>query len=238
MRRANSSASGSAYGRRSPGARPDVAPQPTLRTERLLLRAFRPEDAAVVQRLAGEREVADTTLTIPHPYRDGMAETWIATHAEAWERQERLTLAITAEALGVIGAISLHLRPVHRRAELGYWVGRPFWNCGYATEAARAVIAFGFEALGLSLPYSSTMAAEDEEKARSAAESAEAVVHAIHRQLLPRTIMSRQAFENAIAVVAATGGSTNAVLHLLAIAKEAGVDLALPDFGDSMHASN
>jgi len=132
-----------------------VAPQPTLRTERLLLRAFRPEDAAVVQRLAGEREVADTTLTIPHPYRDGMAETWIATHAEAWERQERLTLAITAEALGVIGAISLHLRPVHRRAELGYWVGRPFWNCGYATEAARAVIAFGFEALGLSRIHAS-----------------------------------------------------------------------------------
>ncbi len=132
-----------------------MRPQPELETERLLLRAFRPEDAAVVQRLAGEREVADTTLTIPHPYLDGMAESWIATHAEAWERQERLTLAMTAAQLGVIGAISLHLRPVHRRAELGYWVGRPFWNRGFATEAARAVIAFGFEALGLNRIHAS-----------------------------------------------------------------------------------
>jgi len=71
----------------------------------------------VVQRLAGAREVADTTLTIPHPYLDGMAESWIAAQAGEWERQERLTLAITAEALGVIGAIGLHLRLVHRRAE-------------------------------------------------------------------------------------------------------------------------
>jgi len=102
-----------------------------------------------VQRLAGTREIADTTLTIPHPYLDGMAESWIGTHGDAWDRQERATLAITTEAGGVIGAISLHLKQAHRRAELGYWVGRPFWNHGYATEAARAVIAFGFSALGL-----------------------------------------------------------------------------------------
>jgi dihydroxy-acid dehydratase len=86
------------------------------------------------------------------------------------------------------------------------------------------------EAMGMSLPYSSTMAAEDEEKARSAAESAEAVVRAIHQHLLPRTIMTRQAFENAIAVVMAVGGSTNAILHLLAIAHAAEVPLAIDDF--------
>jgi ribosomal-protein-alanine N-acetyltransferase len=126
-----------------------VKSQPVLRTERLFLRLFGLEDAALVQRLAGAREIADTALTIPHPYLDGMAESWIGTHADAWDWQERATLAITTEVDGVIGAISLHLEPDHRRAELGYWVGRPFWNRGYATEAARAVIAFGFDALAL-----------------------------------------------------------------------------------------
>ena len=77
----------------------------------------------------------------------------------------------------------------------------------------------------MSLPYSSTMAAEDAEKADSAAKSAEAVVNAVHHQLLPRQIMTRKAFENAIAVVMAVGGSTNAVLHLLAIAHAAEVPL-------------
>ena len=59
-----------------------------------------------MQQLAGAREVADTTLTIPHPYVDGMAEAWIGTHVDAWERQERVTFAITSEADGVVGAIT------------------------------------------------------------------------------------------------------------------------------------
>ena len=86
------------------------------------------------------------------------------------------------------------------------------------------------EAMGMSLPYSSTMAAEDAEKAESAAQSAAALVEAIRRDLRPRQIMTRQAFENAIAVTMAIGGSTNAVLHLLAIARAAGVPLVLDDF--------
>ncbi|HXF95766.1 MAG TPA: GNAT family N-acetyltransferase, partial [Gemmatimonadales bacterium] len=125
------------------------SPQPTLSTERLLLRPFRLDDAPAVERLAGAREIADTTLTIPHPYLDGMAEQWIATHEEAWERRERVIFAMTSEAHGVIGAIGLELALAHRRAELGYWVGRPFWNRGYASEAVPAVIAFGFETLSL-----------------------------------------------------------------------------------------
>ena len=133
----------------------DRPPQPTLRTERLLLRPFRLEDASAVQQLAGAREVADTTLSIPHPYLDGMAEAWIGTHVDAWERQKRVTFAITSEADGVVGAIALSLTLAHRRAELGYWVGQPFWNRGYATEAARAVLTFGFEALGLNRIHAS-----------------------------------------------------------------------------------
>src|SRR5207302_7796055 len=86
------------------------------------------------------------------------------------------------------------------------------------------------EALGMSLPYSSTMSAEDEEKKESAAESARVLANAISRQLLPRDIITRKAFENAIAVVMAIGGSTNAVLHLLAIARAARVPLVLEDF--------
>ena len=87
-----------------------------------------------------------------------------------------------------------------------------------------------FEAMGMSLPGSSTMAAEDAEKAESAARSGEVLVDAVRRQLLPRQILTRQAFENAIAVAMAIGGSTNAVLHLLAIAHSAGVPLQLDDF--------
>jgi dihydroxy-acid dehydratase len=87
-----------------------------------------------------------------------------------------------------------------------------------------------FEAMGMSLPYSSTMAAEDEEKAASAGRSAAVLVEAIRRRILPRQILTRKAFENGIAVAMAIGGSTNAVLHLLAIARAAGVPLALDDF--------
>ena len=87
-----------------------------------------------------------------------------------------------------------------------------------------------FEALGMSLPGSSTMAAPDPEKADSAAESARVLTDAIHRRALPRDIMTKAAFENAIAVVMAVGGSTNAVLHLLAIAREAKVDLQIDEF--------
>jgi dihydroxy-acid dehydratase len=86
------------------------------------------------------------------------------------------------------------------------------------------------EAMGLSLPFSSTMAAEDQEKADSAAASAKVLAVAIEKQILPREILTRQAFENAIAVVMAVGGSTNAVLHLLAIAHAAGVALTIDDF--------
>jgi dihydroxy-acid dehydratase len=87
-----------------------------------------------------------------------------------------------------------------------------------------------FEAMGMSLPRSSTMAAEDSEKADSAARSGEVLVEAVRRGLRPRAILTRQAFENAIAVAMALGGSTNAVLHLLAIGHSAGVPLALDDF--------
>ncbi|WP_349255293.1 dihydroxy-acid dehydratase [Spectribacter hydrogenoxidans] len=87
-----------------------------------------------------------------------------------------------------------------------------------------------FETMGMSLPYSSTMAAEDDEKGESAAASARALIEAIEQNIRPRDLLTRQAFENAIAVIMALGGSTNAVLHLLAIAHAAEVDLSIDDF--------
>ncbi len=87
-----------------------------------------------------------------------------------------------------------------------------------------------FEAMGMSLPYSSTMAAEDAEKAESAEKSAHILVEAIRKQILPSQILTRKAFENGIAVIMAIGGSTNAVLHLLAIARTIGVELNIDDF--------
>lgn len=87
-----------------------------------------------------------------------------------------------------------------------------------------------FEAMGMSLPYSSTMAAEDQEKRASAARSAEVLVDAIRKQIRPRDIITRKSIENAIAVIMAVGGSTNAVLHFLAIAHAAEVELNIDDF--------
>ncbi len=124
--------------------------QPELRTERLLLRPFIPQDAATVQQLARDRAIADTTLNIPHPYPDDLAAKWISAHAPRFRDGRGAIFAITLLADGsLVGSIGLVTHPTHNRAELGYWMGRPYWNQGYTTEAARAIIRYGFEDLGL-----------------------------------------------------------------------------------------
>ena len=124
-------------------------PLPILETARLVLRGFSLADANRVQHLAGSRDVATTTINLPHPYEDGVAEAWIQGHAGAWEDRARLTLAITTGRDGVVGAISMQIVPDHRRGELGYWIGEPYWGQGFATEAAGAIVRYGFEMLGL-----------------------------------------------------------------------------------------
>ncbi len=136
-----------------------------------------------------------------------------------------LTVVSVFEAVGEFSAGRIdaaELLEVERRACPGAG------SCGGMFTAN--TMSSAFEAMGLSLPYSSTMAAEDAEKAESAAGSAQALVAAIGRDLRPRQILTRKAFDNAIAVTMAIGGSTNAVLHLLAIARAAGVPLTLDDF--------
>ncbi|MBI3887408.1 MAG: GNAT family N-acetyltransferase [Opitutae bacterium] len=138
---------------------PYPAQPPLIETPRLRLRPFLPADGPFVQRLAGVREVADTALHIPHPYPDGAAEAWINTHATRWAAHEELVLAITLPDGGhLVGAVGLVLEPQHDRAELGYWVGVPFWRRGFATEAAGGLVDFGFKVLGLNRVQAQHMA--------------------------------------------------------------------------------
>lgn len=124
--------------------------QPELRTARLLLRPFRPADADAIQVLAADREIAMDTVNVPHPYEREHAVEWIAAHAGQLEREEAVTYAITqAEDRTLLGAVALILDPPHDSAELGYWIGKPYWGRGYATEAGRAVVGWAFDALAL-----------------------------------------------------------------------------------------
>lgn len=136
-----------------------------------------------------------------------------------------LTVVSAFEAVGEYSAGKLseeNLLAVERNACPGAG------SCGGMFTAN--TMSSAFEAMGMSLMYSSTMAAEDAEKADSAEKSAATLVNAIRQQILPSQILTRQAFENAIAVIMAVGGSTNSVLHLLAIAHAIGVELVIDDF--------
>lgn len=128
--------------------------QPKLRTERLLLRPFTPQDAPNVQKLAGSKAIAVTTLHIPHPYPDGLAERWISTHAPRFRDGRGAIFAITLPEDGqAIGSIGLVIVPDFQRAEMGYWLGQPYWGRGLTTEAARELLRYGFAELGLNRIY-------------------------------------------------------------------------------------
>ena len=123
---------------------------PPLLTERLLLRSLTLEDAPDIQRLVGEYDVAATLYDVPHPYEDGMAEEWIRSCSEKLEKNKALNFAITLRTdQNFIGAIEIRLDPEMESGELGFWIGKPYWGCGYCTEAAKAVVAYGFEVLKL-----------------------------------------------------------------------------------------
>lgn len=138
---------------------------------------------------------------------------------------EDLTIVSAFEAVGqyCAGKISHdRLIGIERNACPG------FGSCGGMFTAN--TMSAAIEAMGLALPFSSTMSAEDDEIVFNAGASAEALVHAVQQQILPRQLLTKKAFENAITVVMAVGGSTNAVLHLPAIAHAAQVELTLDDF--------
>ena len=136
-----------------------MAEQPQLLTRRLVIRPFDLTDADDVRRLAGEWEIADTTLNIPHPYEEGMAEEWIGTHKEGFDAGRLCNWALTLrDSDDLVGAVGLVTTRRFDHAELGYWVGKPYWGQGYCTEAARAVLEYGFTRLGLYRIHASHMA--------------------------------------------------------------------------------
>lgn len=132
---------------------------PRLSTPRLILRPFEPGDSETVERLANDREIAANTRGIEYPYPKGAASTWIDTHEGLWLTGKGVVFAICnrGQAEGVancpegalLGAMLLNLDSADHRGELGYWLGRAWWNLGIASEAARAVLQFGFDQLGL-----------------------------------------------------------------------------------------
>lgn len=127
---------------------------PRLGTARLELRAFTQRDAPAVRRLAGEWSVARTLLSVPHPYEEGVAEEWISGHRDEFERGEGVNFAIVLrEKNELCGACGLIINARDANAELGYWIGAPYWGRGYATEAAREIVRYGFEDLWLHRVY-------------------------------------------------------------------------------------
>jgi RimJ/RimL family protein N-acetyltransferase len=119
---------------------------PTLETERLRIRPYDNDDIPELLPLVGAREVAATTLRIAHPYTEQDARAFF----ELAKEPDKLWLAITLRSDGrQIGGIGLRLEPQNQHAELGYWLGVAYWGKGYATEAAREVLRYGFEDLRL-----------------------------------------------------------------------------------------
>jgi [ribosomal protein S5]-alanine N-acetyltransferase len=124
----------------------------SLETARLMLREFSESDIAELVPLIGAPEVAATTLRIPHPYEEKHAREFLA----SGPKENELRLAIRLRSNGrLCGGMGLHPEMQHRRAEIGYWIGVPFWGNGYATEAAREVVRYGFERLNLNRIFAS-----------------------------------------------------------------------------------
>lgn len=125
--------------------------QPVIRTSRLVLRPFTIADADSVERLAGDSRVAEPTAAIPHPYPQGAAAIWIATHPAGFETGERVVFAIAdRDSDQVMGAINLiDFSEQHARCELGYWVAYKHWSKGVCTEAAKAMVDYARSTFGV-----------------------------------------------------------------------------------------
>jgi len=132
---------------------------PSLQTVRLILRPYSLSDVPDLVRLVGAREVAATTLRIPHPYRESDAVDFIASCQPDADLGLSSRFAITLREGGQLsGGVGLRIDHAHHNAELGYWLGVPYWGQGYATEAAAAVVGYGFDTLGLHRIYASHFA--------------------------------------------------------------------------------
>lgn len=136
---------------------------PTLHTERLTLGPVELEEADRVSELAGEEAIARNTESIPHPYPEGEAGRVIGKIREDVEAGRAAVFAVRLAEDGagerrLIGMMGLHPEPEHERAGMGYWIGRPYWGRGYATEAGREVLRWGFEEAELRRIYAESFA--------------------------------------------------------------------------------
>lgn len=120
---------------------------PRIETERLILSELKEEDLPLVTEYLQDKEFAEYTSNIPSPYRKEDAEFWLKLTKEAFESQKGFTFAIRTKYEKIIGAIGLHDEGSDK-AEMGYWLAKSFWNKGYVTEAAKAMVDFGFNELG------------------------------------------------------------------------------------------
>lgn len=130
--------------------------QPSLQTERLRLRPFVADDAATVSRLAGTREIASATTSIPHPYSLTAAKTWIASLPHLFRSGSAVHFAACSiETKDLLGCFALkNIDNVNTHAEFECWLGEPWQSQGFATEAAGKVLTFGFQQLKLHRIYS------------------------------------------------------------------------------------
>ena len=139
--------------------RQKVKAHPRLETDRLRLRPFVAEDAPLLAELAGAREIADTMISIPHPFSIAAARMAIAANAAGFQSGRSVHFAIESKGAAHLEGCA-ELRDIdteHYQAELSFWIGKPAWGHGYASEAARAVVRFGFEDLCLNRIYANHM---------------------------------------------------------------------------------
>lgn len=125
---------------------------PIIETERLILSQLEEKDIPFITEYLQHRIYSDLTSNIPYPYTENDAIFWLKMSKEAFENEIGYTFGIRNKEEELIGAIGLHDRD-DDKAELGYWIGIPYWNKGYVTEAGRAIVDFGFKELGLNKIY-------------------------------------------------------------------------------------
>jgi len=131
---------------------------PEIMTERLHLRAYKPEDAEELVSIVNDKEIASTTIRIPFPYSHEDAEEWITLTQKKLVEDSEINWAITNRfSHRLVGTITLTLNNENNNAEFGYFIGKTYWGNGYCTEAAKAILKFAFEDLKLHRVHASHM---------------------------------------------------------------------------------
>ncbi|MGE5544537.1 MAG: GNAT family N-acetyltransferase, partial [Bacillota bacterium] len=131
---------------------------PILETERLILRPFVLTDTQKAAQLFGDKRIAETTLIVPYPFTKEEALSWISTHQERAAKGEAFIFAVVLKSNNeLVGTAMIRIDEEHNRGELSYWFGVSYWGCGYATEAAKRIIKFGFEELDLNRIWAAAM---------------------------------------------------------------------------------